>query len=464
MSDPINPSATMLNFVEGAKKKAEKKKAAAAGLISHDELALGFAAENADVVRFVAKQSRWLIYDGARWLPDEKRLIFTLVRRYCRAVSAAATDPREAKQIRDKATIAAVESLAQSDERLASGVKDWDVDLWLFNTPGGTVDLKTGLLRKHSSADHITKIAAVTPGGECPLWLKFLERVTGGDSDFQEYLQRIFGYALTGSTTEQALFFLFGTGANGKGVTMQTISRIFKDYHCTAPISTFTVSFGDRHPTELADLCGARLVTVGETEEGRGWSEKLIKQLTGGDPMKGRFMRQDLFEFDPQLKLVISGNQKPTIKTVDIAIRRRMNLLPFTITIEDAERDPLLTEKLKGEWPGLLQWMIEGCLKWQAGGLKAPKCVLDATEEYLANEDAFATWIMEKCETKPGYKDASGKLFASWSQWCSDAGEEAGTSKSFKNKLEGKTYRNTRSNAGSIFHGIRLKSEYDSGS
>ena len=209
------------------------------------------------------------------------------------------------------------------------------------------------------------------------------------------------GYALTGSTKEHALFFLHGDGGNGKGVFLQTVSRLIYEYQCNAPISTFTVSQGDRHPTEIADLCGARLVTVAETEQGRQWSESLIKQLTGGDPMKARFMRQDLFEFTPQLTLVISGNHKPTLNTVDMAIRRRMNLIPFTVTIGPEEKDVDLPDKLEAEWPGILQWMIEGCLDWQKQGLAAPQSVIDATNEYLANEDALATWLLDKCETKP---------------------------------------------------------------
>jgi putative DNA primase/helicase len=423
---------------------------------SQEALAMQFADMHSSALRYVSKQSRWLIYDGTRWLPDEKMRIFTLVRKFCRHVSAEVNDPRDAKLIAHKNTVASVEYLIRSDERLAATVHEWDTDLWLLNTPGGTVDLKTGKLRPHSADEHITKITSVTPGGECPLWLKFLDRVTP-DRELQGFLQRMCGYALTGSTKEHALFFLHGDGGNGKGVFLQTVSRLTAEYHCNAPISTFTVAQGDRHPTEIADLCGARLVTVAETEQGRQWSESLIKQLTGGDPMKARFMRQDLFEFTPQLTLVISGNHKPTLNTVDMAIRRRMNLIPFTVTIGPEEKDVDLPEKLEAEWPGILQWMIDGCLDWQRQGLAAPQSVIDATNEYLANEDALATWLQDKCETKPSFKESANKLFAEWSEWCDDAGEDAGKSKHFYDKMSSKGFRKEREKSGRVFYGIRLR-------
>ena len=165
-----------------------------------------------------------------------------------------------------------------------------------------------------------------------------------------------------------------------------------------APIETFTASHQDRHPTELARLRGARLVTSVETEEGRRWAESRIKSLTGGDKIAVHFMRQDFFEFTPQFKLVIAGNHKPGLRSVDEAIRRRLNLIPFTVTIPPAERDPDLAEKLKAEWPGILAWAIVGCLAWQRDGLAAPKAVTSATAAYLEAEDAVAAWIKERCE------------------------------------------------------------------
>ena len=183
--------------------------------------------------------------------------------------------------------------------------------------------------------------------------------MTDGDHELVAFLQRVAGYALTGSTSAHALFFLYGTGANGKSVFVNTVAGILGDYHRTAPIETFTASSHERHPTDLAGLRGARLVTAVETEEGRRWAESRIKALTGGDKIAARFMRQDFFEFTPQFKLLIAGNHKPGLRSVDEAIRRRFNLIPFAVTIPDEERDENLTDNLKAEWPGILAWMIE---------------------------------------------------------------------------------------------------------
>jgi putative DNA primase/helicase len=209
------------------------------------------------------------------------------------------------------------------------------------------------------------------------------DRVTGSDSELITYERRVLGYALTGIVREHALFFGYGTGANGKSVLLSTVAGILGDYHKTAPIETFTASNVDRHPTDLAMLRGARLVTATETEEGRQWAESRIKSLTGGDRVSARFMRQDFFEFMPQFKLVIAGNHKPSLRSVNEAIRRRFNLVPFTVTIPVEERDLNLRDKLKAEWPGILRWLVDGCLAWQREGLSAPAAVRNATSAYL---------------------------------------------------------------------------------
>ena len=211
----------------------------------------------------------------------------------------------------------------------------------------------------------------------------FLDEITDGDTELQSFLQRVFGYSLTGSTREHALFFGYGTGRNGKSVLIDTVSGIANDYHIVAPIETFTASGHERHPTDLAGLRGARLVTAIETEEGRRWAESRIKALTGGDKISARFMRQDFFQYKPQFKLVIAANHKPSLRSVDEAIRSRFNLIPFLVTIPLDQRDLQLGETLKAEWSGILQWMIDGCVSWQELGLAPPKSVTDATTAYL---------------------------------------------------------------------------------
>jgi putative DNA primase/helicase len=302
----------------------------------------------------------------------------------------------------------------------------------------------------------MTKIATVGPRGDCPRFLAFLDRITGRNVELQAYLRRTLGYALSGSVKEHALFFGYGTGANGKSVLLSTVAGIMGDYHRSAPIETFTVSNADRHPTDLAGLRGARLVTATETEEGRRWAESRIKVLTGGDTVSARFMRQDFFDFKPAFKLFIAGNHKPSLRSVDEAIRRRFHLVPFAVTIPPEERDGELTEKLKAEWPGILGWMIEGALEWQTEGLRAPGAVIDATAAYLESEDAIAAWIDDRCERETSSWESSAALFASWTTWAEGAGEDAGSQRRFAQTLESRGFQSQRMRHGRGFLGLRI--------
>jgi putative DNA primase/helicase len=424
---------------------------------SDDALALRFTEQNGDRLRYVAIWNKWLIREPTVWRVDKTLEVFNLARRACRAAAAECGDSDLASAITSAKTVGAVERLAKADRRHAADHEMWDADPWLLNTPAGVVDLRTGELRDHSATDYMTKITAAAPEGDCPLWWRFLDRITNGDSELQRFLQRIAGYCLTGSTKAHAMFFGFGTGANGKGTLINTLSAIMGEYATTATMESFTVSRGERHPTDLAMLRGARFVTAQETEEGRGWAESRIKALTGGDPISARFMRQDFFTFVPTFKLFIMGNHKPALRNVDEAIRRRMHLIPFVVKIDAAERDQDLPEKLKPEWPGILNWAIDGCLEWLSRGLAPPDAVLTATEDYLEAEDTLATWIGEQCRTGVYGFTETKLLFANWRQWANEAGEEVGSRRRFSQALEGRGYRRRKSGGQRVFEGIVLK-------
>src|SRR5690606_23346143 len=249
----------------------------------------------------------------------------------------------------------------------------------------------------------------------------------GGDTDLQAYLQRVVGYCLTGATSAHALFFLYGTGANGKSVFVNVLATILGDYAANAPMDTFMDVRGDRHPTDLAGLRGARMVTSIETEQGRRWNESKVKAITGGDKISARFMRQDFFEYTPQFKLVIAGNHKPSIRNVDEAMKRRLHLIPFTVTVPAPKRDGLLTEKLLAERDGILAWAVAGCLAWQRDGLAPPAIVVDATDEYFEAEDAMGQWLEERCLTGKTHREAISDLFSDWREWAERAGEYVGS-------------------------------------
>ena len=278
-------------------------------------------------------------WDGRRWERELTLRAFDLARAVCREAGEGLENAKLRARILSAGTRAAVENLARSDRAHAAVPEQWDADPWVLNTPGGIVDLETATILPHDPLAYHTKITAVAPGGDCPLWRDFLARITDSDDDLQAYLQRSAGYALTGSIREHVLQFGYGTGANGKGTYLNSLAGIMGDYACTAPMETFAATSGERHPTDLAMLRGARLVTAQETEQGRRWAEAKIKALTGGDPISARFMRQDFFTFKPQFKLFIAGNHRPGLSGVDEAIRRRMHLVPFNVTIPEEDRD-----------------------------------------------------------------------------------------------------------------------------
>lgn len=421
-----------------------------------EALALRFTELHAEDLRYVAGWGRWLHWTGTRWRIDETLRTLDCARAVCRDAAARCSDKRLAPALASAKTAFAVERLARADRQHAATTEQWDADPWLLNTPGGVVDLRTGKLRRHHPSDHMTRIAAITPGGACAIWRDFLHRVTGGDLELQAFLQRMAGYMLTGDTSAHALFFAYGTGANGKSVFADALSGILGEYHRTAPVETFTASHSDRHPTELAMLRGARLVTAVETEEGRRWAESKIKSLTGGDKISARFMRQDFFEYAPQFKLLIVGNHKPGLRSVDEAIRRRFHLLPFAVTIPPEDRDPHLRDKLRAEWPGILAWMIDGCLDYQRMGLSPPRAVVEATVAYLNGEDGFSAWLDDCCTRDSLSWAPSAKLFGSWKEWAEQAGEHVGTAKRFAQTLEARGFEPRRSSTGRGFLGLSL--------
>jgi putative DNA primase/helicase len=284
------------------------------------------------------------------------------------------------------------------------------------------VDLRSGAIRAHRREDRMTKITTAIPRGVSPIWRAFLNDITGGDAELMAYLQVMVGYCLTGVTSEHALFFLYGTGANGKSVFVNVLTTILGDYAANAPMDTFMESRTDRHPTDLAGLRGSRFVSSIETEQGRRWNESKVKAITGGDKVSARFMRQDFFEYVPQFKLVIAGNHKPSIRNVDEAMKRRLHLIPFTVTIPPQRRDGKLTEKLLRERDGILAWAVEGCCVWQRQGLKPPVSVVSATEEYFEAEDALGQWMDERCLLGPNHKVTVSDIFTDWKEWAEQAG------------------------------------------
>jgi len=429
-------------------------------VLTEDSVAMDFAAKYAGKLHYCHTTGCWFEFAGSHWRREEKKRAFHYSRVLARDRCAGAK--ARTKQNAGRASFAnGVERFAQADTRLSVTADAWDSDPYLLATPGGTVDLRTGELRAAKPEDMITRVAATTPAkiAKCPRWDQFLIDATKDDSDTIRFLKGWCGYCLTGDTKEQNLIFLHGNGGNGKGVFINTVQSILGTYAVVAAMDTFTQSGGDKHPTDLAMLAGARMVTASETEEGRAWAEARIKSLTGGDPITARFMRRDFFTFTPTFKLTVVGNHKPLLNNVDDAARRRFNIVNFHH--KPSSPDPDLLQKLKAEWPGILRWMIDGCLEWQRHGLQRPESVTQATAEYFEAQDLFGQWLADECECDVAREfrtEPSKTLFASWSAYAGQAGERAGSRKKFAEALQRSGIFPVKGTGGArMFKGIRLK-------
>lgn len=422
---------------------------------SEESLAREWVAIHGERWRFDHAAGKWFQWTGERWQRDECSRAVHLVGEHLRA-AAGGEKPRPS--IASRRTASGVEAFARANPVVATTHCIWDADLLLLGTPGGTVDLKTGKLRPAAPAEHITKLTAVAPAtGRPARWLTFLEESTGEDAETITFLQQWCGYCLTGETREHALAFVYGPGGNGKSVFLNTVTAILSDYAVTAAMETFTASRSDRHSTELAMLQGARLVTASETDQGRGWAEAKIKALTGGDPITARFMRMDNFTFQPHFKLMIAGNFAPSLRNVDEAMRRRLNIIPFTRT--PAAPDRQLETKLRDEWPMILQWMIEGCALWQGTGLKRPDAVTVATNAYFTDQDLFGQWLEDRCILDPTNQnwETPDPLFQSWRDYAAGAGEQPGKRTDFKVGLERRGIMAGKTGGLRIYRGVKLR-------
>jgi putative DNA primase/helicase len=387
-----------------------------------------FSSRYADTVRHVFGMG-WLIWDGQRWVQDRKAQTIELAKDLAKTIhqEAAAitnTDVSEAVAKHAKASLQAPKlkamiELAQSEPALAAQPLDLDSHDMLLGVANGVVDFKTGILRPSQREDLLTMHSPVTfdSSAKCPLFLAFIDRVTGGDKQLAIYLQRVVGYSLTGKTTEQSLFFLYGKGANGKSTFLNIVKALLgADLAKQTPSETLMVKRTSA-TNDIARLQNVRVVIANEVEDGSLLAESLVKNMTGGEAMAARFHYAEYFEFVPKFKLFIAGNHKPTIRGRDDGIWRRVRLVPFVITIPPEQRDIHLQEKLYGELSGILNWAVEGCLDWQRNRLHEPKVVTDAVSNYREEMDILGQWMSEQCSMDASLRCKAGQAYQSYRVW-----------------------------------------------
>jgi len=424
-----------------------------------DTLATEFSRQHSDNLKYVAKWGKWFLWNGQVWHEEDTLHAFDLARKICREIASQSQPSHRKNYLSSSAVVANVERMAKADRAHAMEHNKWDTDLWVINTPNQLISLKENKLTPHQKTKFITKVTSAShTNAECPNWKRFLNDITGGDQEMQTYLQRVAGYCLTGDVTEEVLFFIYGMGGNGKSVFANTLQYIMGDYATTAPLGMFMASKNEKHPTELARLRGARLVVGSEISEGQRWDESKIKMLTGGDPIVGRFMRGDFFEFEPTHKVLILGNNKPTLSNVDEAIRRRFHLIPFDQTFKGENRDLNLKKKLFNEKDAIFNWALEGCQGWREIGLNPPKKVQEATDEYFLAQDTIMRWLDDKCVIGENSKELTAVLFENWKTWAEGTNSYVGDIKRFGDQLEKHGFTKTKDsqNRRSQFRGLSL--------
>jgi putative DNA primase/helicase len=390
---------------------------------------LRFARLLSDRVRYVPDEGRWYVWDGSVLGPDRMNSVMEMTKLVLADLRDEVLTMREG-QDRDRMVAWALVSEglarreacvrgAQGEQSVAVPASALDADPLLLVVDNGTLDLRTGRLRESRLADLCTRKADVRfdPDAECPLWRAHVEMVTAGSADLAAYLQRAAGYTLTGLVSEQKFFFLWGTGQNGKNVFTETLRDMLGGYAKTAPAGLLT---GDgEHPTILAGLRGMRLVLSDETSQNVRLNDSRVKMLTGSGKISARFMGKDFFEFDASAKLWVLGNAKPVIKDTSDGMWRRMQLVPFTATVS-AERRILGYEKvLREEWPGILNWCLEGLAAWQElGAVGAPAAVTEAVSKYRDEEDHVGQFLTQMTVTEEGAFTANASLYMSYQMWC----------------------------------------------
>jgi putative DNA primase/helicase len=428
-----------------------------------------FAAQHGAWVRYVYAWRTWLTWSGTHWRRDPGDRVMSLAKETAAHIyleTATTTSEEERRQIAKWAVLSESEprlramlALGQSEMGVPVTPEALDTDPMLLACENGTVELRTGTLRPACREDLITRCVPVAfdPAAACPTFLTFLERIFAGNARVIGFLQRALGYALTGDTTEQCLFILWGGGSNGKSTLLTTAVTVLGEYAMTTRPETFMVKRGDSIPNDVAQLKGARLVIAVEAENGHRLAESLIKQATGGDRLTARFMRAEYFTFEPTFKIFLATNHRPTVRGTDHAVWRRLKLVPFSVTIPDDQQDHHLADTLTGELPGILAWAVRGCLDWQANGLDEPDEVRAATAAYRQEMDVLGGFLRDGCYVAPGAEVAASELYQAYEAWCHRNGEKALSARSIGLRLAERGFTPRRTRAVRLWTGLRLR-------
>ncbi len=428
-----------------------------------------FARLHGDDLRFNHLRGCWLIWQGHRWMQDADaavtRKALTFARNWQREAVKIADVERRARvfgaamKLERRDALRGLLALGRDLKPIADAGNDWNSNSWVIGLLNGVLDLRSGRLRRGRREDRITMSAAVPfeAGALCPRWERFLSEIFGGDSDLIGFVHRAIGYSLTGDTSEQCLFILYGTGANGKTTFLSVVGELMGDYAHVMPFSTIELRDRAAIPNDLAALVGRRLVTASETQDGTRLNESRVKALTGCDRMTARFLHHEFFTFQPVAKVWLAVNHKPVVRDDSHGFWRRVRLIPFT---QRFAVNPGLTDELRAEARGILAWAVRGCLAWQRDGLRPPIIVAEATREYESDSDPLGVFLSEAVELDPDSEMGASELHEHYRRWAgrygmSDAERLSATA--FGRKMSERFAKRKRGPV-SVYRGLRPRS------
>jgi len=434
------------------------------------------AAKHGTDLRYVSAWGTWLSWDGRRWSPSHlaaERLpkqvgdaIWQELATMGSRMDASAA--RELFAFAKYTTSASGQRnmmrLAQSEPGIPITPEKLDAHPWLVNAANGTIDLRTGQLRPHRREDLITKLCPVQydPLATCPTWERFLDDVMAEQRGMVAYLQRALGSSLAGVVRDHVLHVAYGTGANGKSTLLNAVLEATgTDYAMQAAPDLLMAKPGSEHPTALADLFGKRFVACIESDDNRRLAEGLVKSLTGGDRIRARRMREDYWEFAPTHHVWLATNHRPTIRGTDPGIWRRIRLIPFAVSIPPERQDRQLAERLRDERPGILRWLVDGCLAWQRSGLAEPDEVVGATAGYRDDQDTFAAFLDESADLSADHRERASTLYAAYIAWAQRAGEHVQTQTRFGSAMDERGFHRRKIGGVKWYCGIRLRPAND---
>lgn len=425
---------------------------------------------NKDIAKYSYINKNWFLYTGKKWQLDDSGAVKRLADRTIKEMKnefpmledeemekAFQKHLKSTRQSRGKGNM-----IKEAEHLLPIKPTDFDKDTKLFNVDNGYLDLTNGTLYPHDREKLFSKQSYVefTDKIDCPLWENFLHEIFDGDMEVINYIQKAVGYSLTGSTREQCMFILHGFGRNGKSVFLDIINEIMGDYATNIQPQTIMVKTGLQSSanSDVARLKGSRFVTTTEPNEGMRFDEGLIKQITGGDKVTARFLFENEFEFNPEFKIWIATNHKPIIRGRDDGIWRRMIMIPFTVEIPKDKVDKNLKYKLKKELRGILNWAVDGCLKWQREGLEMPQSIKKATEEYKSEMDVITAFIEECCVLGEGESVKAKELYQAYKKWAIENEQFLMSNTKFGREISIK-YMKVRDMYGIKYQGIKLNLE-----